>query len=102
MHIYNEIKNGNISIEKIEESQKQFKSKLNEITTGNPKHKSKDQLDTIKNIKNVYNSRYKIFKLHNDYAKIMSKAMYQTKQGTGLEILTPKQMLQGLPIFLHK
>ena len=102
MHIYNEIKNGNISIEKIEESQKQFKSKLNEITTGNPKHKSKDQLDAIKNIKNVYNSRHKIIKLHNDCAKILSKAMYQTKQGTGLEILTPKQMLQGFPIFLHK
>ena len=102
MHIYNEIKNGNISIEKIEESQKQFSSKLNEITTGNPKYKSKDQLDTIKDIKNVYNSRYKIIKLHNDYAKIMSKAMYKKKQGTGLEILTPKQMLQGLPLFLHK
>ena len=50
MHIYNETKNGNISIEKIEEDQKQFKSKLNEITTGNPQHKSKDQLDTTKNI----------------------------------------------------
>ena len=32
MDIYNEIKNDNISIEKIEEDQKQFKSKLNEIT----------------------------------------------------------------------
>ena len=41
-YICNEIKNGNISIEKIEEDEKQFKSKLNEITTGNPKHKSKD------------------------------------------------------------
>ena len=26
--------------------------------------------------------------------------MYQTKQGTGLKILTPKQMLQRLPIAL--
>ena len=46
-------KKGNISIEKIEESQKQFRSKLNEISTWNPKHKSKDQLDAIKNIKNL-------------------------------------------------
>ena len=38
MLIYNEIKNCNISIEKIEEGQKQFKLKLNEITIGNPKH----------------------------------------------------------------
>ena len=29
MHIYNEIQNRNISIEKIEGDQKQFKSKLN-------------------------------------------------------------------------
>ena len=26
--------------------------------------------------------------------------MYETKQGTGLKILTPKQMLQKLPIAL--
>ena len=47
-HIYDEIKNGNISTAKIEEDQKQFKSKINEITTGNLKHKSKDQLETTK------------------------------------------------------
>ena len=100
MHICNEVKYGNDSIEKIEEDQKQFKSKLNEITTGNPKHKSKDQIDTIKNIKNLYNSREKVIKLYNHYAKIISEAMYKTKQGTGLKILTPKQMLQRLPIAL--
>ena len=49
LHIYNNIKNSNISIEKIEEDQKQFKSKLNEITTGNLRYKSKDQLDTKEN-----------------------------------------------------
>ena len=48
LHIYNFIKNSNISIEKIEKDQKQFKSKLNEITTGDPKYKSKDQLENIK------------------------------------------------------
>ena len=48
MHICDEIKNGNISTSKIEEDQKQFKSKINEITTGNLKHKSKDQLETTK------------------------------------------------------
>ena len=56
MHIYNEIKNDYISIEKNEEDQKQFKSKLNERTIGNPKHKSKGQLDTIENTKSLYNS----------------------------------------------
>ena len=56
MHIDTKIKNGNILIEKIAEDQKQFKSKLNERTIGNPKHKSKDQLDTIENTKSLYNS----------------------------------------------
>ena len=55
MHICNEGKYGNDSIEKIEEDQKQFKSKLNEITTENPKHKQKYQLGTIKNINKFYN-----------------------------------------------
>ena len=54
--MYSDIKNGNISTEKAEEIQKQFKSKLNEITTGNRKHK-KEQLDAITNIKNLDNSR---------------------------------------------
>ena len=100
MHIYNEIKNGNISIEKIEGDQEQFKSKLNETAKGNSKHKSKDQLDTMKIIKNLYNSRDKVFKSYNDYPKIMSEAVYKTKQGAGLKILTPKKMLQRLPMAL--
>ena len=37
-------------------------------------------------------------KLYNDYVKIMSETVYKTKQGTRLKILTPKQMLQRLPI----
>ena len=86
MYIYNNIKNGNVSVEKIEEDQKQFKSKLNEITTGNPRHESKDQLDTIQNIKNIFNSREKVIKIYNDLKPC-------TKQGTGLKILTQKQRL---------
>ena len=75
MHIYSNIKNGNTSIEKMEKDQKQFKSKLNEINTVNPKHKSKDQLNTIENIINFYSSREKVIKLHNDYTKIKSEAL---------------------------
>ena len=52
MHFYNDIKYGNTSLEKIEKNQKQIKSKLNEITTENLKHKSKDQINTIKSIRN--------------------------------------------------
>ena len=39
--------------------------------------------------------------MFNDYARNMSKNIYDSKQeGTGLKILTPKQMLQGLPTSL--
>ena len=38
--------------------------------------------------------------MFNDYAKNMSRNIYYSKQGTGLKILTPKQMLQRLPIAL--
>ena len=44
----------------------------------------------------------KIISLLNDYSKIRSETKYKAKQyetkGTGLKILTPKQMLQRLPI----
>ena len=36
--------------------------------------------------------------MHNDYAKIKSEAMYRAQLGTGLKVLTPKQMFQRWPI----
>ena len=46
----------------------------------------------------------KVINLPNDNTKIRSEAIYKSKQnetkGTGLKILTPKQMLQRLPIAL--
>ena len=41
-----------------------------------------------------------IKKLFNDYSKIASKAKYRSIYGEGLNILTPRQMLQGLSIAL--
>ena len=38
--------------------------------------------------------------MFNDYAKNMSKNIYESKQGAGLKILTAKQILQQLPIAL--
>ena len=37
-------------------------------------------------------------KLHNNYAKIISEALYKANQRTRRKILTPKPMLQRLPI----
>ena len=60
--------------------------------------KEKYQLDAIKNFETLYDSIQKVIDLFNDYVKIRSEAMFETKQGTGLKMITPKQMLQQLPI----
>ena len=58
LNIYKNTKNGSISIEKAKENQMQFKSNLSAITTGNPKTKSKDELDTIRILK-IFTSQEK-------------------------------------------
>ena len=72
--------------------------------SGNPKYQEDYQVGTIKNVKNLYNSRQKVIDLFNDNARIKSKAIHRTKQdetkGRGNKILTTKQMLQRLPIAL--
>ena len=104
MYNYDQLKNGNISLQQVENEQKDFRKYLNEITSGNPIYKSNIQLYVIKNNKTLCNSRQKIIDLLNDNAKIRSEAIYISKQnkteGKGLKILTPKQMLKRLPIAL--
>ena len=39
-------------------------------------------------------------KFFNNYSKIVFETKYKTKYGEGLKTLTPKQMLQRLPIAL--
>ena len=57
MYIYDHMKNGDTTLQQVEKQQKDFKKELNEITFGNPKYKSNNQLNVIKNVKNLYNSR---------------------------------------------
>ena len=92
-------KNSNISIERTEAYQNQFKSKLNEKTTGNPKPKSKDQLDTIKMFiaQEIKLSNYKIIML-----KLYLKLYIKQNREQDLKIFTPKQMLQRLPTALQQ
>ena len=85
-----------------EEDQKKFKRKFGQIKSGNPNHESDKQFYTIESVKNLYDSRQKIIDLFNNYSKIRSEANYKSKwneaKGKGLKILTPKHMLQRLPI----
>ena len=52
----------------------------------------------------LYKARNDAIKFYDDYSLMMSEAKTKSKQnkteGTGLKILTPKQMLQQLPIAL--
>ena len=48
MHIYNQLKNGDITLSQLEEDQGKFKSELGQITSGNPKNKEENQLNTRK------------------------------------------------------
>ena len=50
----------------------------------------------------LYKSSEAVIKLFNDYSSIISEAKYKIKYGEGLKILTPKPMLQRLPIALAK
>ena len=56
---FREIREGNISLTK-EENEEDFKKGLGQLTSGNHRYKEKNQLDTIKSVKNIYNSRQKI------------------------------------------
>ena len=45
-------------------------------------------------------AREKFIELFGDYTTVASKVTFKAKYGEGLEILTPKRMLQRLPIAL--
>ena len=48
----------------------------------------------------LYKPRNEAIKFYDDYSSMMSEAKYRATKGIGLKILTPKQMLQRLPIAL--
>ena len=102
--LFKKIRDGEISLEMAEEYQEKFKREFSQTKSGNPKHKSEMQLYIIRNVKNLYDSRQKIIDLFNNYSKIKSESIYRSKddqnEGGGLKILSPKQILQRLPIAL--
>ena len=48
----------------------------------------------------TYKTRNEPIKLYDRYSSMMSEAKPKATKGTGLKILTPKQMLQEFPIAL--
>ena len=48
----------------------------------------------------LYKARNEAIKFYDYYFSMMSEAKYRATKGIGLKVLTPKQMLQRLPIVL--
>ena len=66
----------------------------------NPKNRSEEQDNVIDNVTDLYESRQKVVQMFIDYPREKSRRIYESKQGTGLKILTPDQMLKRLSIAL--
>ena len=64
------------------------------------KHLLKESREARTNMENLYNSRTAAIDFFEELTSRASEASPQAKKGTGLKILTPKQMLQRLPIVL--
>ena len=62
------------------------------------------QKEVISNLENFCKSREEVINFFRDYVEMLSDANYNAKQnetkGKGLKILTPKQIIQRLPIAL--
>ena len=48
----------------------------------------------------LYKARNEAIKFYDDYSSMLSEAKNKATKGTGFKILTPKPMLQRLPIAL--
>ena len=86
-----------LSLKDVKNNQKKFKSYLGKIKKGKW---SKEQKNTMYNIEMLYKWRSEAIKFDDDYSLMMSEAKTKVTKGTGLKTLTPKQMLQRLPIAL--
>ena len=99
--LFNAIKNNQIKFSEVKNKQNEFLNKLSNIKIGK---KTPEQKEVINNLEKFYNSREEVINFFRDYIEMLSDANYDSKQnetkGKGLKILTPKQMLQRLPIAL--
>ena len=98
--LLNNIKKGEISLEKTKEKQKDYYSYLNTIRRGN---KNASQKRTLANIDILFNARDYAIKFIEGYGSMTleaKKKIAREQEGTGLKILTFNQMFKRLPIAL--
>ena len=95
------LENSQIKFSDARNSQNEFLNKLTNIKIG---RKTLEQERIINNLEGFYLSREEVINFFRDFTEMLSDANYDAKQnetkGKGLKILTPKQMLQRLPIAL--
>ena len=94
------LKKGEITIEEAKESQKGFDKHLKLIRIGK---KNQEQEKTLANINILFNGRHDTINFIEGYCSMILEARKKAaeeQKGTGLKILTLKQMLQRLPIAL--
>ena len=48
----------------------------------------------------LYKARHNVIKFFDDYSLMVSEAKHEATKRTGLKMLTPRQMIQRLPIAL--
>ena len=98
---FNAITDNKIGFSEAKNKQNDFLNKLTNIKIG---RKTLEQEKIINNLERFYLSRQEVINFFRDFTEMLSDANYNAKQnetkGKGLKILTPKQMLQRLPIAL--
>ena len=94
-----DIKNNRITLEAAKISLKDFSVYLKSIRKGK---KSLEQEKTLANINRIFNGRNGAIKFIESYDPKVFESKRLAKQGTGLKILTLKQMPQRLSIALEQ
>ena len=99
--LFNAIKDNQINFNDVEKRQNEFLNKLISKKIGK---KTLEQKEVINNLEKFYISREEVINFFRDYGKMVLDASQKSKpnetKGKELKILTPKQMLQRLPITL--
>ena len=100
--LFNATKNDEDRFDEARKKQVQFLNKLSNIKIG--KKSPTKQKGMINNITRFYNSREESINFFRDYRKMILDPAYKSKQNEtkekGFKILTPKQVLQKLPVAL--
>ena len=99
MTLLKDIGDGKISVEEAKDKQENYYNYLKKIRKGN---KSANQKKTLANINVLFNARDNVIKYVEDYSSMIleAKKLAREQEGERLKILTPNQMLKGLPIAL--